>query len=90
MEKATEREEEGGRERQRNILAGYMQYELLPKNIKNLLAPSQWRLNTNHGPHAQRIASRIIGLYCWAYKPVYVVYVFVRVFFDLDIALSVA
>lgn len=49
-----ERERKG---RQRNILAGYMQYELLPKNIKNLLADGQWRLNTNHGPRARRIAS---------------------------------
>lgn len=54
MDRERERERKG---RQRNILAGYMQYELLPKNIKNLLADGQWRLNTNHGPRARRIAS---------------------------------
>ena len=64
-------ESRGKGSRQRNILAGYMQYELLPKNIKNLLAGGQWRLNTNHGPRAQRIASRIIGLYCCTYELVY-------------------
>lgn len=52
-----ERERKRREGRQRNILAGYMQYELLPKNIKNLLADGQWRLNTNHGPRARRIAS---------------------------------
>lgn len=71
----------GERKRQRSILAGYIQYELLPKNIKNLLACGQSRLNTNRGPHARRIAGRIIGRYCWPYKPVHEFCVFVHIFF---------
>lgn len=74
--------------RQRNILAGYMQYELLPKNIKNLLADGQWRLNTNHGPRARRIASWIIGLYCCTYKLVYVA--MFRISLDLDIVIRIS
>lgn len=87
-EREREREEKERRSRQRNILAGYMQYELLPKNIKNLLADGQWRLNTNHGPRARRIASWIIGLYCCTYKVVYVA--MFRISLDLDIVIRIS